>query len=257
MSDQISICNRALAEMGSRSTIANLREGSLEADTCATLFDSTRDEVLAKAWWNGARRTQTLALLKALPGTPENTNPPAAVWNNSYPAPPWLYEYAYPNDCITARYIIAQFVTGGYTGVPIFSTPMMYAAELVSGAAIRFVTAVSQDQDGNSIRVVLTNQPQATLVYTGRIVDTGLWDPAFEDAFVYSLAAKLVIPLSGDRALASDLYKIANTKILEARARDANEGLTIQQSNVDWLAVRGYGDSHFGNGLYGPLNSVS
>src|SRR5258708_25919710 len=99
MASEVTICNRALQAIGTRTTIASLTEDSVEARNCNLIYADTRDEVLQMAYWNFAQKTAYLALLKSAPGTPTNASSAAIQWSAAFPAPPWLYEYAYPVDC--------------------------------------------------------------------------------------------------------------------------------------------------------------
>ena len=91
---------------------------------------------------------------------------------------------------------------------------------------------------------IATNQPQALGVWNRRIVNPDLWDPSFRQAFIDALAARVAIPISGDRALATMAKSWASGAmgtIATARANDGNEGLTVDDHVPDWLRVRGYG----------------
>jgi hypothetical protein len=230
-----SICNRALAKVGTRSTIASLTEQSNEAKQCNLIYTATRDEVEGMAFWNFTTKTIQLALLKSAPGTP--TNPTGAtIWTPAYPPPPWLYEYAYPTDCIQFRKIVPQISTG-VIGVPIFSNVVtMYP--YVQGPAVRWEAQMDMDSDGNQINVLVTNQYQAIGVYTAEIVNPALFSAQFVEAFVCALAAKLTIALTGDRGLANINFQLANQYILQARATDGNEGLTVIEYQADWINFR-------------------
>jgi hypothetical protein len=198
-----------------------------------------------------------LALSKAAPGTPENFVPPTSgQWSAAYPAPPWLYEYLLPADCISPRYV-AALPSSAIPAVPIFSSQTTYSLPLVQGAAVKFITAIGADPDGNNVKVLLTNQSQAILVYTAQITNTELWDPGFEQAFVYSLAGYLAIPLTGEKGVAKTNFDIANQKIAEARASDGNEGLTTQETVPDWLQIRGVGHEAGYTSVIGPNMVVS
>lgn len=230
------ICNRALSRIGTRSTIASLSEASNEAEQCNLIYESTRDEVLSKAFWNFAKRTGTLSLLKSAPGTP--TNPTGATaWSSAYPAPPWLYEYAYPSDCLQFRYIIPQIDTG-IIGTPIFSSVTGYSPFVgMPWNAVRFEVG-SDNINDSDVNVVLTNQYQAIGTYTYRVTNTSLFSNNFTEALVCALAAKLAQPLTGDRALRNEMFGLANQIITDARASDGNEGLTIIDTPADWITAR-------------------
>ena len=262
MTSVVSICNRALASIGTRSTIASLTEQSTEAKQCNLIYEATRDEVLSMAFWNFARKTDTLALLKSAPGTPTNTAAANSVWSKIYPAPPWLFEYSYPADAIQVRYISPQPVSGYIGPIPIFSNDGSVYTAPVQGQqypAVPFVVAIDQDADANDINVVLTNQYQALVVYTRRITDPNIFSSQFTQALVAALAAKLAQALTGKLALSNAKFQEANGWVIQARASDGNEGLTVIDNMPDWITIReDYGSAYLGYFVapFGPLFSV-
>ena len=193
MTSVVSICNRALSSIGTRSTIAAITEASTEAKQCNLIYEATRDEVLSMAFWNFARKVLTGSLLKSAPGTPTNTSAPGVVWNDTYPPPPWLFEYTYPSDCIQVRMLQPQ-PTMGYTGVvPIFSSGSgLYSAPVLGQRypAIPFEAVVDTDASGNDVNAIVTNEYQALLVYTKRVTDPNIFSSQFVQALVAALAAK-------------------------------------------------------------------
>lgn len=247
MTTETDVANLALSHVGTRATIASLAENSPEARACSRFFAHCRDETLAATWWNFARATASLTLLKAAPGTPEFVGSVVPLWTDSYPAPPWQYEYAYPADCIKARYVVPSN-SNGISTVPIFSVPLE-AGAFVNGAAIRFISAQGKDLSSNPIRVLLTNQADAILAYTIRTTDLNLWSPDAIMALSLVLAAFMTPTLSGDKKLQANLFAAARDRVTIAEVNDANEGLTIQDSTPDWMTIRGQtniGDVTFG-----------
>lgn len=103
-----------------------------------------------------------------------------------------------------------------------------------TGALVNFTYGSKGDQ-----RVILTNQEYATLCYVRQVIDSNVWDPMFQDAFVNALGADLVMALVGDKTLANMLVNKANNSIGEARKADGNEGLTINDIVPDWIRIRG------------------
>lgn len=257
----VDICNRALGEIGTRSTIASLTEQSNEALACNTHFDPLVKRLLRMANWNFARRTALLTLLKAMPGTPENTTIGNGLWTSAHPAPPWLYAYAYPSDCIRVQQVLPQATASTTPATPIFpvtlggTTPYGYR----DGSSARFKVALDLDSGNNEIKVILTNQRQAIVNYTKSIVNTDMFDDSFESALVAALAAKLAIVLSGDKQLSLMKYQEADALIKMARADDANETIEMLSHVPNWIAARGYsgatagesGDGYF----YEPFSS--
>jgi len=100
----IDVANQSLAMISARNTIASFTENTVEAKNVKIFYNRIRDQVMTMAWWNFARRTDVLQLFKAAPGTPENPGM-QVPWTTDDPAPPWLYEYRYPLDCLLFRYI--------------------------------------------------------------------------------------------------------------------------------------------------------
>lgn len=254
-----SICNQALSRIGTRSTIASLTEASKEARACNLVYQQTRDEVLSMAFWNFAKKTASLSLLKSAPGTPTNQTG-ATQWSSAYPAPPWLYEYSYPSDCLQFRMIVPQIDTG-VIGTPLMSNFASYAPYVQAPwAAVIFETATDTDVQGSQINVVLTNQYQAIGVYTMRVENPNLWSNNFVQAMVCAVGAKIAQPLTGDKAVRSEMYKLANDQIIQARQSDGNEGLTIIDTPASWIAARDSVNPWNGPGYfiapYAPLYPV-
>ena len=246
---QLSVCQRALADIGTRSTVTSVTppDGSQEAFYCSLYYANVRDHILRAANWNFCTRTNNLTMWKALPGTPENPNPATqSGWSVLYPAPPWVYSYEWPADCLRARSLIGQpqqvpiappiFSGSAGTNPPISQRLPMARFEVASDLF---------DQEGNPLtppqQVILTQQEFALLNYTFAAPPESIWDAMFEDTMVSALAARLAQSLTGDKALARDKITIANANIQNARGIDGNEGLTINDHIPDWIRIRGVG----------------
>jgi len=245
MTANVDIANRALSAIGTRSTIASLTEISNEAIQCNLLLEPIRDELLRMAPWNCATNYNSLAVVCAAPGTPENAGVGQTVWTKGIPPPPWAYEYAYPADCLRPLWIVPQFSTGFSGGVPITTAVTGGAPQFWNGPPVRFKVAIDQITNGvpavggADTRVILTNQEQAILCYLKRVTDPDVMDPQFVQAWVAALGGRLAIPLTGDKALAKQKIEEANSFIQIARAGDGNEGLTINDVTPDWIRIRG------------------
>lgn len=214
MTSQIDVCNLALARIGHGSSIAALTEASAEAAACSLSWPTVLDMLLAAHPWSWARREQALPLLAAAAGTSDNPSGSGPV-----PPTPWHYQYAMPPACLTVREI-KQAVPGG-PDIPF----------LLSGA---------EDAQGNPLRILLTDQPQATLIYTARVQSVVMWSPHFVGAMVTALAAAIVQTLTGDRVLAAALSKEAAEALIRARVADGTEDRASIAGVPDWLKVRGY-----------------
>jgi hypothetical protein len=219
--DQVGICNLALQELGARSTITSLDENSTESIALNNQYDQALDSTLTGIRWNFARAQAPLTLIAD------------ATQNQTVPTP-WLYEYAYPSDCVQARYIMPVFynVPGNTSGGA--TTPTF------TGPPIPWLVSSDFDNNQNRITVILTNQPQAILVYTARVSNPNNFSADFVSAFSKVLASRICLQLTGDKTLKQVLIKDANQALIEAQVSNGNEGLTIIDSIPDWMRVRGY-----------------
>lgn len=195
----ISIVNRALQAIGTRSNITSLTEDSNEAIEANKLFVPVRNQVLRAARWPFARDYDTLTLHKTATGSP---------WTRDQPEQPWLYSYEYPAECIHPR-----MVSGG----------------------VRFISGTDHD-DG--IRVILTNVPDASITFTRLVTDYDLWDDMAIQAFVSALAGFLVMPLNGSLQQAQGQINQANQHLRAAQAEAANEQMFGVDVTPDWIAAR-------------------
>lgn len=248
MATDVDIANEALGKIGTRSVIASLAEASNEAKKVNQFFIQTRQEVLQKAHWGFAGAVVSLTLFKAAPGVdvPVAFTPPAAAdaWTSAYPMPPWLYSYTWPTNALSVRAILPVLSN--------FSYPFILAA------AAAFQVGSDRNAAGDAdVKVILTNVLAAIALYTKDIDAPSLFSPLFISAFSSALAAKIAIPLTGDKELAKLLFALANNDILEARASDANQGLTIIDHEAAWIRARSGEESPVvaGNYLapYSPL----
>jgi hypothetical protein len=245
--DAIAIVNMALAEIGAQAQVSSINpsDGSAEGNVASLFYQPKIDDLHRAAHWNFARFQIPLTLLKAAQGTPENPTGTTIL----IPPQPWAYSYAYPSDCLKARYILpvapttgvqVPFTTADNTGTPGYSADF----------AVRFVVATDTDTQGNRVRVILTNMSQAVLVYTSRITDPNLWDPSFTQAATSYLGAWFVNALARNAALHKDQMTIAMQIIQKARMTDGNEGPVTQDHMPDWIKARGTSPAYVGNGAF-------
>lgn len=131
------------------------------------------------------------------------------------------------------------------TGSNVISPAMTNAATwLPTDGQIPFQVAYATDSTGNPLTIILTNQTQAQLVYTVNQPNPQIWDSDFTSAIVASLAAYLVPALSLNLSLMAAQIKTAETIIGNARARDGNEGSTVQDHIPDFIRARNAGTGY-------------
>ena len=243
--------NMALDNIGARFSIQSLTPPypPPNAVTVARHYQPKIDALHRAAHWNCTRTQNTLTVLKAAQGTPENPG------GTTLPIPPqpWAYEYAIPADCLKVRFIFTDPAAnnGNLSGQPIFPAGVTATPLWTSSAAAMFVVAVDTDAKGNQQKVILTNCEFAIAVYTARIVDPDLWDPHFLAAASATLGAWLVMPLKANAETLKQQIEIAQGIILQARVSDGNEGVTSTDHDPDWMAVRGF----TGYGRWGEARS--
>jgi len=241
----VDIANRAMTAIGTRSQIASLTEGSNESIQINIYIDTCRRQLLRMAPWNSGKNFNTLTVISAAPGTPENPGPGTNIWQKGQPPPPWSYQYAYPPDCVRPAFIVPQFNTGFSPGVPITTAVTGGAPAFWMGPPVKFAVGVDQVINGvpavggPDVKVIWTNQEFAILAYIKDLSDPGVMDDQLQEAWAQYLASRLAISLTGDKALANMRIKDANETIQIARTSDANEGLTINDVTPDWIRTRG------------------
>lgn len=263
MTSDVDITNRSLQAIGTRSTIVAMNEGSNESNNAGLCYAATRQELIRAAPWNFATATMPLALLKSAPGTLENpVYPTSGVWNPATQPPPgWTYEYAYPADCLRARKLVPNMVAQQQgSSTPLFPTGVNAALPFWDLPGQRFQVTTDTDSGNNPFTCILANVDRAILCYLRDVTIESVWDPMFRDAMVQALGGKLALALTGDKAVADAAFRRANEKILEARAADANEGITVLDHDPDWITaghgIRWMGPSATGAGFSLPFGSL-
>lgn len=155
MTQEIDIVNRACQFLGTRTNVtatelANAFAGqpsgpytqpcSNEAINAALIMRKLRDELNRMAPWDFAQKFANLVYICSLPTTPENASASAPFWQPGIPAPPWVYEYQYPVDCLRARKIIPQYTSVQGVGTPIYPAGTSTGASTMGwgGPALKF-----------------------------------------------------------------------------------------------------------------------
>lgn len=165
------LLNSALVRSGYPTRIGNIYEGSAASRAALEFYGQTRDDLFGSRDWRFLR--QQVSLGAPLKIAPPGGYPPGRAWNaTTDPEQPWIYEYAYPSNCIEIRALRPSAVL-----IPEF-TPMF----------TRFTTA---DDTITHVKIVLTNLPNAMANITGRVTDPNEWqDSNFTEAFIDALAAQ-------------------------------------------------------------------
>jgi len=194
----VQICNFGLSHVGAKGSIESLDEASREAQVCKLWFDWSRNQVLEDFNWPFARKRQTLALLSG-------EDPPAE----------WSYRYAYPSDCVKARFIV---------------NPVGKAAD-----AIPFTV---ETISSGSLKSILTDLETAVMIYTFDQSDPTLFSSKFIDALSYRVASNIAFQITGDPELSAQVFKIYQTVLRSATGSSAQEGIDQLPRDAEWIRSR-------------------
>ena len=100
------VVNRALdAVNASEQAIGDINQGTTAARVALRHYMPCLEQLFRAAYWNFARAQAPMELLGAVPGygpsVPTGQTPPYGC----IVIPPWTYEYAWPIDCVAARFV--------------------------------------------------------------------------------------------------------------------------------------------------------
>lgn len=183
------IINQGLRDGGVPLRIADAYEGSEAAKTALEIAGQARDELIRAKDWSFSRGKLPLTLLKGPP--PDGGFNPGLQWSNIYPSPGYLFEYAYPDDCLDVRAIIpAPGMMPDLDPLPCLYSIDNDLTPVVSGSPP--VAA------GPPAKVILCNLMNAMAVYRRRVTDPNSWEPGFTAALVASLGKKFAVAFGAD-----------------------------------------------------------
>lgn len=129
----------------------------------------------------------------------------------------WAYQYAYPANCLRALEIEKYDRR---------DKPIPFVVE-------------QYDDEGAIKKVILTDQPQARLIYTKNETNEGMYDEQLANAIGAYLAFRTAGVLTTDKDAGQKAYNLYLSMKYQAQASDGNEGVPDEQRDADWIAVRG------------------
>jgi hypothetical protein len=269
------VAQQALDAAGCDTVIGDLEEGSREAQVCLRAYRQCLMQLLRGAHWDFARAQVPMALLAD--ATRQTPNVPTVV------PVPWLYEYQYPIDCMKVRFVPWNPqnnvpIPPGNIVPPNNQSPLTTAPlPVLTGARLRpsrflvsndpnyppplgGVTWETQGISPAGRTVILSNVPQAMLIYTQLILYPSQWDSLFRAALVAYLAAEVALPLDKSKdkrvgmALRRENYAIVKSKLEQARVSNGNESWSSSDFATDWIRARrvGWGSGDWGAGYGEP-----
>lgn len=176
------LCNQALLAAGlAHRRIDDIFEGTPEAKVALELFGQARDELQRAKDWSFNRRTLPLTLLKGPP--PPGGYSALQPWSNVYPFPGFLFEYAYPSDCL----ILKAVIWPPDVQPDLDPLPAVYRVDNDEAPNVSGTPPVAS---GPQAKVILTNVNQAVGVYRAQVTDPTLWEPDFTMTLVADLGRK-------------------------------------------------------------------
>ena len=171
------ICNQALDAIGSEISIGDLEEGSREAQVLLRAYSQCLRQLLRTANWDFARKQVQPFLLADATGTTSGVG--TTVQN------PWLYCYAYPDDCVRARFVFGTS-PAGVTTTPV---PLMtgLTSNIPAGRIVpqKFVVATDFNYS-----YVSNNE----LTYKAFLPFSQSYSPAFFSAFMAFMQGQGALP---------------------------------------------------------------
>lgn len=185
------ICNMAFRAAGLPIRIEEMYEGSDGAKVALELLGQARDELLDAKDWSFNRETAALTLLKGPP--PNGGYNYAQPWNASlYPAPGFLYEYAYPANALDLRAIqTLPSLMPDLDPVPV--------AWRVDNDPTPNVSGNPPVATGPEAKVIYCNTgPAAIGVFRSKVTTPSIFDPGFTSALVALLGKRFAVSFGAD-----------------------------------------------------------
>lgn len=171
------IVNDALVRLGAKKRVGSIYDGTDMARAALDIYGQTRDDMLRSFAWGFAERNITLTLQKT---APVGGYLPPTYWTSAYPILPWIYQYAWPEDCLKIRALRCS-----YPLIPVFDP-----------SPVNFRVA-NDNSFTPSQKVILCNLQNAILVYTGQVTDPSVWEPKFTECLIAGLARRLAPMIAG------------------------------------------------------------
>ena len=168
------ICNQALDAIGSEVSIGDLEEGSREAQVLLRAYAQALRQLLRTANWDFARKQVQPFLLGDATG-----NTTGVATTVQYP---WTYCYAYPDDCVRARFIFQNNLASG-------TTPLMTGLSSFNTSApvspAKFVVATDYN---------FTQMSNTQLVYNAFLPFSQSFNASFYSAFLAFMNGQGALP---------------------------------------------------------------
>lgn len=200
MASVVDICNLALAHLGDEATVSAISP----SDGSAQADHCARFYPIARDICL-ERHDWNFARRRTV--LAETANTPPEVWE---------YEYSMPANVIRVLMVMDE---NGDEDKP---------------------KAFMQGTDANGAKVIWTNEPNATLLYTHAITDTTKFSALFVDCLSYLLASYLAGPITKDVKTKQGMMQVFESQLGKAAMASAGANNNKATHTPDWIAQRGY-----------------
>ena len=185
------IVNQGFRAAGLPLRVQEMFEGSDGARVALELYSQCRDELLDLKDWSFNRQTAPLVLLKGPP--PDGGYSPGQPWNDAlYPAPGFLYEYAYPAMAVDLRAILQQ------PGPMPDLDPLPAPWRVDNDPTPNLVGDPPTSAIGPEAKVIYCNVTDAIAVYRARVTNPLIFDPGYTAALVALLGKRFAVAFGAD-----------------------------------------------------------
>lgn len=205
---EVEICNLALANIGETAKITSIEppDGSAQAAICARFYPLARDTLLEMGNWSFAIKRKTLV---------EVDNPRTE----------WEYAYEVPGD---VNAVLAVLPPGALDDW------------VMNGQLVPQKFVIETNVYGQ--KVLYTNQEDADIRYTAKIVDTTLFSNLFVMSLSWHLSSMIAGPLiKGDVGAAESkrCAQMATAYMMQAATYDKTTQAEIKPSHTpSWISIR-------------------
>lgn len=176
MASEVDICNVALGHLGDAANIQSISppDGSAQAEHCQRFYPIARDSLLEMHTWSFITRRVALSQL---------TNPASG----------WAYCYAQPADLINPIAVLDPNARDDNSvGIP---TASQWTETPGTNGGVYTPQPFQLESALDGTDILYTNQVNAVLRYTARIIDTTKFSPLFVETLTWMLASMLAGPV--------------------------------------------------------------
>lgn len=171
MASVVDVCNMALTHVGADNQISSISppDGSVEAGLCARFYPIVRKRMIDDWVFSFVKHRVVLTAV----------DNPSTIWG---------YAYALPADCVQPLRILQLNYLAGFS-----NALLAYPLTSYTNYNWMVIDGLYKERGSSDFEVegeiLLTNEPEATLLYKRDITDTTKFTPLFTEAFAMLLAS--------------------------------------------------------------------